>query len=105
MEARLVEEDLLRRGAAVAPGRPAGELLQKTEPVVSAEEVEDLDEAPDTEVEEVEEKIVDQATAARTIVELRAEIGTLKRLEALADTVRKSGTDIAGTPAMLWMAV
>ena len=93
MEARLVEEDLLRRGGAVAPGKPAGDLLQKTEPVVSAEEVEDLDEAPDTEVEEVEEKIVDQATAARTIVELRAEIGTLKRLEALADAVRKSGTD------------
>lgn len=92
MEARLAEEDLLRRGIAASPGRPA-ELLQRTESVVSVEDVEDLDDAPDSEVEDVEEKVVDQATAARTIAELRAEIGTLKRLEALADAVRKSGTD------------
>jgi hypothetical protein len=37
-----------------------------------------------TEVEAAEEEILDQATAARTIAELKAEIETLKRLEALA---------------------
>jgi hypothetical protein len=36
---------------------------------------------------------VDQATAARTIAELEAEIGILQSLEALALNVRHSGTD------------
>ena len=39
---------------------------------------------PTNEVEAAEEEILDQATAARTIDELKAEIDTLKRLEALA---------------------
>ena len=47
-------------------------------PVLDAEDVEDLEEAPDNEVEAAEEEILDQATAARTIVELKAEIETLK---------------------------
>ena len=38
----------------------------------------ELDDAPDDEVEEVEETVVDQATAARTIAELEAEIEILK---------------------------
>ena len=46
-------------------------------------------EAPDNEAEDAEEEILDQATAARTIAELKAEIGTLKRLEGLAQTVRQ----------------
>src|SRR5439155_10271612 len=62
-------------------------------PVLDAEDVEDLEDAPDQEVEAVEEKILDQATAARTIAELKAEIETLIRLETLALTVRRSGTD------------
>ena len=41
----------------------------------------------------VEEEILDQATAARTIDELRAEIATLGRLESLAQAVRRSGED------------
>ena len=41
------------------------------------EDVEDLEEAPDNEVEAAEEEILDQATAARTIGELKAEIATL----------------------------
>src|SRR4029450_7322918 len=40
-----------------------------------------------------EEEILDQATAARTIDELKAEIATLGRLEALAGAVRRSGED------------
>ena len=39
------------------------------------------------------DEILDQATAARTIVELKAEIETLKGLETLALAVRRSGTD------------
>src|SRR5690606_36593760 len=54
--------------------------------------VEDLEEAPDNEVEAVEEEILDQATAARSIAELRIEIETLKGLEAEALGVRSSGT-------------
>ena len=62
-------------------------------PSLDADDVEDLDEAPDNEVEAAEEEILDQATAARSILELRAEIQTLNHLEALAATVRRSGTD------------
>jgi len=81
------ELELLQRGAAAAPIMPA------TSPVLDDEDVEDLDEAPDNEVEATEEKILDQATAARTIAELKAEIETLKGLETLAVVVRRSGQD------------
>lgn len=58
------------------------------------ENIEDFDsEVPGIDVEEAEEFIVDQATAARTIEELEAEIETLSRLENLALQVRRSGTD------------
>lgn len=52
---------------------------------------EDLDDAPDAELEAAEEQVRDQATAARSIEELRIEIETLKRLEALALSIRRSG--------------
>jgi SNF2 family DNA or RNA helicase len=87
LEGRMRELELLQRGAAAAPIMPA------TSPVLDDEDVEDLDEAPDNEVEATEEKILDQATAARTIAELKAEIETLKRLETLAVAVRRSGQD------------
>lgn len=45
------------------------------------------------EQEELEEKVVDHASAAATIAELEAEIRTLKRLEAMANKVRVSGID------------
>ncbi len=87
LERRLREEQLLRRGAEVpldtTQGLDAGMM----------EEPDDLDEAPAAEVEATEEEVVDQASAARTIGELRAEIGDLTRLEALAQRVRRSGTD------------
>jgi len=62
-------------------------------PALDPEDVEDLEDAPDSEIEAAEEQIVDQATAARTIAELRAEIGTLQQLEGLALAVRRSGED------------
>jgi SNF2 family DNA or RNA helicase len=87
MESRLRELELLQRGGASAP------VIPEAVPVLDADDVEDLDEAPDNEVEVVEEQILDQATAARTISELRAEIETLKRLEVLAQGVRRGGAD------------
>jgi hypothetical protein len=66
---------------------------QAGERPLDEEDLEDLDEAPDGEVEAAEEEILDQATAARTIEELKAEIATLQRLENLAQTVRRSGED------------
>lgn len=85
LERRLRELELLQRGAALG--------VAVAVPALDPEEVEDLEEAPESEVEAAEEEILDQATAARTIEELRAEIGTLQRLEDLALTVRRSGTD------------
>ncbi len=87
LESRLRELEVLQRGGQVAP------VLAPAFPRLDAEDVEDLDEAPDNEVEAAEEEILDQATAARSIAELKIEIETLKGLEALALDVRRSGTD------------
>ena len=53
----------------------------------------ELDELPEEEIEMMEDEVVDQASAARSIAELQAEIDTLRRLESLALRVRQSGTD------------
>lgn len=53
----------------------------------------DDDDYSSTEIEQEEENVADQASAARTIKELEAEIATLKRLEHLANEVRLSGED------------
>ena len=87
LESRLRELELLQRGGESPP------IISAAVPALDAEDVEDLEDAPDNEVEATEEEILDQATAARTIAELKAEIETLKRLEGLALSVRRSGTD------------
>jgi len=86
LEKRQRELELLQRGAFASA-------LTETMPSLSNDDVEDLEEAPDNEVEAAEEEILDQATAARTIEELKAEIATLARLEGLALAVRRGGTD------------
>jgi SNF2 family DNA or RNA helicase len=53
----------------------------------------DDEDMPSSELEDTEEKVVDQATAAQTIAELEAEIATLKKLERMANDVRQSGED------------
>ncbi|NLM32448.1 MAG: DEAD/DEAH box helicase family protein, partial [Acholeplasmataceae bacterium] len=53
----------------------------------------DDDDMPSAELEDIEEIVVDQASAAQTISELEAEIETLKRLERMANDVRQSGED------------
>ena len=87
LESRLRELELLHRGGVFAPA------LAIDAPALDAEDVEDLEDAPDNEVEAAEEQILDQATAARSIAELKAEIETLKQLEALALAIRRSGED------------
>jgi SNF2 family DNA or RNA helicase len=87
LEKRQREAQLLRRGAEV-PVATTSELE-----AAAPEDPEDLEDAPAEEVEAAEEELVDQASAARTIAELEAEITTLKGLEVLAQEVRRSGTD------------
>ena len=60
LEKRLRELELLHRGGQAAPAFPI------TVRALDADDVEDLDEAPDNEVEAAEEEILDQATAARS---------------------------------------
>ena len=78
LEGRLAEERLGRQGAEY--------------PSVYYDDFDD-DDLPSAELEAEEENVVDQATAARTITELEAEITTLKRLERMANDVRQSGED------------
>ena len=86
LERRMNEMELLRRGGAVP--EPIEDI-----PEIDTEYLEDLDDAPDSEVEAAEEQILDQATAARTVDELKAEITILEGLQSLAQRVRRSGED------------
>lgn len=83
LEKKLRELELLQRAEAT----------QVAGAVLDADEVEDLEDAPENEVESVEAAVLDQATAASTIIELKEEIKTLLRLEGLALDVRKNGDD------------
>jgi len=87
LENRLRELELLQRGGSLST------IGMVDAPALDPEDVEDLEDAPDNEVEAAEEQILDQATAARTIAELQAEIGTLRTLEGLALGVRRGGED------------
>jgi superfamily II DNA or RNA helicase len=84
LESRLREEKISGRGASV---------LQGYIPGASDEDLADIDDLPDDEHEQIAQAVVDLATAARTIHELELEIAQLRELEALADRVRRSGTD------------
>ncbi len=87
LESRLRELEVMHRASV------ARESIGMTGPVLDEEMMEDLEEAPDNELEAAEDEILDQATAARSIVELKAEIDTLTGLEGLALAVRRSGDD------------
>ncbi len=87
LEKRCREEEVLRRGASVRIA------WQKEVPRLSEDDLEDLEDAPDEEVEATEERVVDQASAAQTIAELKAEIAILKELEQVALRVRQSNSD------------
>lgn len=87
LEKKLRELELMQRGAVVGLASIANG------PLLDADDVEDLEEAPENEVEAAEEEVLDQATAASTIAELKLEIDTLSRLEALASDIRRNGQD------------
>ena len=87
LEKRCREEELLKRGAEVHID------WRRDVPDLSEDDLEDLDDAPDQEVEDTEERVVDLASAAQTIAELRAEIAILKDLEQVALRVRQSQAD------------
>lgn len=87
LESRVREEKLLQRGA------DARISLDTDLPEFDEAAWDDLDDAPDDEVEKTEETVVDRATAAQTIAELELEIETLKGLEILAAKVLRSEVD------------
>ena len=89
LEKRLRDMELQQHGL----GPSGSTLLVQAGPMLDADDLDDLDDAPDSEVEAVEEEVLDQATAARTMAELKTEIGMLAHLESLANGVRRSGTD------------
>ena len=78
---------LLQRGSQVATALTAGL------PLLDSEDLEDWEDAPDEEAAATEGAVLDRATAARTVEELAAEIESLRRLETLAQAVRRSGED------------
>ncbi len=86
LESRYREFEILERGSKA---------LDQLDLVSSfdVEELDDLEDAADTEFEDDTTQVIDQATAARSLAELRIEIETLKKLESLANKVRLGGLD------------
>lgn len=85
LESRLRELELLHRDGGIP--------LLATGRAFSEEDLDDLEDGPEDEVQTAEEQVLDEATAAATIDELKAEITTLTRLESLANQVRRGGED------------
>lgn len=89
LERRLNEEKLMQRGGSLS--QPQYSFRVNPE---FFEDIDDLEsDTPQDELENIEQEVVDSATAARTIAELEIEIETLKELEAQAKKVRQSGID------------
>ncbi len=87
LEKRLREEQSRSDG----PMNPS-EFVQKL-PIYSSEDADEMEEFPDDELEEVQEQVVDQATAAQTMAQLQAEIEILRGLEQSAWRLRQARTD------------
>lgn len=90
LESRLREAKLLARG-----GRSAflEALKQRELAETDLTILDDSDEATAEELEEAENEVVDQATAAKSIPELETEIQILQHLEGQAQQLRRSGVD------------
>ncbi len=86
LESRLREYQLIHKKGVLETET----IFQTT---LSLENLEDIEDIPDSELEQIEDTVLDDATAARTIEELKTEIATLKHLEEIANSVRKSGVD------------
>lgn len=87
---KVAEERMRRRGAEVAARLEAPKVPDEFRDI---DEDFDIDDLPESELEELEEELVDEASAARTIAELETEIASLAVLEELARQVRTSGVD------------
>jgi SNF2 family DNA or RNA helicase len=87
LESRMRELETFQRGDE------ALNAINVATAVFEPDDVEDLEDAPESEIEAAEEQVLDEATAAQSIAELRTEIGTLARLEAMALVIRRSGED------------
>lgn len=84
--------------AAIADGRTVAEPLPARLNYLLGRDfdddtIDDIEDLAGDELEEVEEDIVDAATAAKTVAELETEIAVLGDLVELARRVRYSGTD------------
>ncbi len=107
LERRVEEEQVLQRGgnyvsetyaeygsANSAPQANRPNQISENYAEYGVDNWDDADEQlTDTEYEELTDNLVDQATAAQTIEELKSEIETLKILEQQAKTVVLSGQD------------
>ena len=85
-----MEDRLAMAQEAAEGGEPDSRPLAFSDPDWDPEALEDANES---EIEATEESVLDLATAAGTIEELRTEIGTLRLLEQKAAAVRRLGTD------------
>jgi SNF2 family DNA or RNA helicase len=86
LEKRLSEEQIRRRGGELAAWKARSDFRGLDDDF-------DLDDLPEGELEELEEELVDEASAARTIADLKQEIATLADLEELARQLRDSDAD------------
>lgn len=85
LEKRLREEMLAQRGKQAN--------VRWDSPTLNDDDIDDVDDLPVDEQEAIEDQLTDQATTARTLAELEAEIAELKRLEAMAQSLRESKLD------------
>ena len=86
LERRLEEERLNKHESEIIRNKIKSKFLTE-------DEIDEFDDFPYEEIERMEERITDQATAAQTVTELEAEIQRLKELEQIALFVRNSGKD------------
>ncbi len=87
LERKLRETQLLHRGGQAA------ERQVVSNQTLADDDIDELDDVTETEMDQVENEVLYQATAANTIAELKIEIETLKKLEGMAAAVRRSGED------------
>lgn len=90
LENRVAEERLRRRGAEIAADLGYPRMRAELRDITDGFDTDDLAEG---ELEDLEEELVDEASAAGTIAELEHEIATLTDLEQIARRLRDSGTD------------
>ena len=85
--------DAQRRALEKAGGGPSAVFRPDGVRELAEDFLEEFDELPEDEIEAEQERVLDQATAASTVRELKRELATLDRLEKQADDVRRSGED------------